>query len=243
VEFFIWSTFYLCVVFVVSLMVGVRRNALWFKLLTLPGLLIYSACRALGCIANCTPIEKFGTLTHEEPFVKLGTTRMAYVGHFLGSVVTHAGLVACVFLAQGLIGVADWETICVPAFWTIVTYPPTFVDYLSNVKAALPWGGVGFWVALYLCAAACCNFELSLREFAAGICVTIAGAWVCGVLTWLGVHVSFLSYGWLILHYRLPEWLGVASFYLLAVSVTAIVVAATLSWTHGSHRESEKKLA
>ncbi len=233
-EFFIWSSFYFCVVFAASLMVGVRRNERWLKLLTLPGLLVYSACRALGCLASCTRVEKFGVLRAGEPFVRLGATRMAYVGHVVGIVVTHAALLACVFLAQELIGVEDWAAICLPAFSASVTYPPTLLEYLRDLPSALPWDHAGFWFALYLCAAVCCNFELSVREFAAGLCVTVTAAWICGMLAWLGVRASFLSWGWLILHYRVPGWLGIASFYLLAVSGAAVVVAATLGWTHGS---------
>ena len=233
-EFFIWSTFYLCVVFAASLMVGVRKNARWLKLLTLPGLLVYSACRALGCLASCTRVEKFGVLRDGEPFLRLGASRMAYAGHVVGIVVTHAGLLACVFLAQGLIGIEDWEALCLPAFSAIVSHPPALLEYLRELQSALPWDNAGLWVAFYLCAAVCCNFELSVRELAAGICVTVAGAWICGMLAWLGVHASFMGWGWLILNYRVPEWLGIASFYLLAVSAAAVVVAATLGWKHGS---------
>ena len=71
---------------------------------------------------------------------------------------------------------------------TLIDLPFSVSPVISGLISVLPFGALSFWVTLYLCVAVCFSFELSMREFIAAVCVTIAGAWVCGLLIWLGVY-------------------------------------------------------
>jgi hypothetical protein len=232
VDIFLWSAVYFSAVYAAARYGGKLGQRKLVKVLFLPGVALYAACRSLGCLISMAPVDKIEFVRDREPFLRVGATRIPYFGHLLSAVFTHLPLILLFFYVHGALPVADWDALGLPSIARLRADPALFLTYLSRLGEGLPLSTGAVWLAWYLFLGAAVSSDLRLPEFLAMIVVTIVGCWIAGILSWLGVGFSFFSRGWFMSYWYIPEWVGIASVYAtlaLLASVAVILVNAALT--------------
>lgn len=222
-QFFLCTAVYFVSAFCISMLTARLRNRKPIKILFLPGFLVNGIARIVGSFLSLSPIEKVEFFQNNKPFLKVGKTRILYVGHLFSVYATHIVLLVTFLLLQDGIPVTDWSAFCFPNIKAVWSDFSLLWDYFVALPEAVDMATTSFWLTLYLFVSLAVSFDMKLPEFLATICVNMIGCWVAGIFSWLGVSFSFFSRGWFIELLYADGWWGVGCFYMLMTALSATV--------------------
>ncbi len=246
--FCFWTGFYFLVLYAVSIQTRTLRTRQLYKIIVLPGLVIYSICRTLGCVVSVTPVEKVEFLHDKKLFLQPGSTKMHYVGHFVSAFGTVLPLFVVYYMASGLIMQDDWDYFSLPVFSDIMEEPSLIMSYLGTAHEILPYGTLNFWIACYMFLAVAGSVDLTFKELIATISVSTAGFFVFSMLDWLGIGCTFLSRSWFIDFLYADTWWGKGCFYLVFTFFSVLMLSGTLfmnrcvKWYGKRRKKKQQKL-
>ena len=201
----------------------VRR---WTKIIFLPGVALEAFVRMLACFATGTPIEKFRPFADGQPFLRTGRCPVERIGVPITMAIR---MMLTWFFALVLL------KLTVPAFTECGFELPTFLYHREGIQGsgggylgalpelpyALQLDTVIGWFAVYTLFALALATGLSAREFFAAIWGWGGVLGLTYLVSWLGVRLEFMSRGWFLRSWYLPEcW---AAFSLL-VTLSAIAL-------------------
>ena len=207
----------------------VRRK---MKILFFPGLAVEAAIRSFACLVTGTPIEKFRPLNDGTPFLKTGKCPVQRIGVPIVMAIrmTLTFLVALILIQIAIPGFTE-SKFGLPTF----LYHPDgihesswgFLSDLIGLYEHLSLEKVMSWVALYTLFTLALATGLSTAELFAAIWGWAGIFCLSWVFTWLGVKFSFLSRGWFIERWYLPDCWSCFSL-LVTMSALAFLFVATL---------------
>ncbi len=228
-SFFLLLGFYFGALFAAANWGQPFRHSKALKVLFAPGVALYAACRTLGAFFSLAPIEKVEFFAPGKPFLKVGKSKIPYLGCIFSAFFTHLPLVALFFFCTRFLALDDWAALSVPPASELKEDPALFLNYLKSIFLSLPYGDPAFWITLYVLAGVMCACDLKLTEFVGAVCVTLGGFWLAGFLSYLGLGFSFLSRGWFVAKFYAPRWWGIGStFVMLSACLSCLLGLARL---------------
>ena len=199
----------------------VRRK---MKVIFFPGLALEAIIRSIACLVTGTPIEKFRPLNDGTPFLKTGKCPVQRIGVPISMAIR---MTLTFLLALILIQIA------IPGFTESDFGLPTFLYHPDGIQGSsggffrsfvdlpehLALNTLISWFALYALFTMALATGLSTAELFAAMWGWAGVFSISWVFTWLGVKFSFLSRGWFIERWYLPDcW----SCYSLLVTMSAL---------------------
>lgn len=205
----IWSTMLLGI----GMLRGRAHETRAAKILLLPGVLLDSVLRAVSALVTVTPIERFSPLAHRRPGLETGRSKLGAAG-VVGDVVLRLVL---------LVAICYYWAFDLPAFlrsgFSLPFLDPAsvrehgihwpsfarFWQELAQLPALLEVHEIGSMLLCWAIAGALFFGGLEAREWLASQAAIVTCALVGLGFGWLGVKFGFLSRGWYISAFYVPE--------------------------------------
>jgi hypothetical protein len=224
VVFFVAVAFYFGCAYLAAQFRGHVEHRTWVKVLFLPSVTLHAGCRAIGCLLSISPIEQVDFLRNKQPFLKAGRTRIPVFGLLLSSFGTHIPLFVVYFYLHSYLPLANWDELGLPALEELRADPALGVDYARSFIANIEFSPWALCMTAYIFLGLALSYDLRLSEVLATTSLSIVGCWVCGLLSWLGVGFPFLSRGWFLTRYYIPEWWGIGSAFVALTAASSLLV-------------------
>lgn len=205
----------------------VRR---WTKLLFLPGLIVEALIRALACLATATPVEKFRPFEDGQPFLRTGKCPSARFGVPIAMAIrlSTTFLVTLVVLVYGTPGFTE-SGFGLPTFLYhpdgITGSSGNFFSSLGGLPDALALDTFLGWFIVYSLFTLCLATGLSAGEFFASLWGWGGLFAVSWIVSWLGIRLEYLSRGWFLRSWYMPEcWTAFSLLVTLSLLVLVFVL-------------------
>ena len=226
-NFLFWVTVQLLCLWLLNSLTRHYRNRKLFKILHLPSLLVEGTARLAACFVAAKPVEKIEFLEDQKPFLSDGKSRIAYFG---------AGFFLVAWQMLIFLAFYSWIT----SIESFCTYPVTlphinadaitqgfiqfdarsYLQELKNLLLYTPWSSIELWFLLYLTIGVFPFCALTAEQLKGGLVIVSLLGLFTTAMDYLGIRTGFLSRGWYLTRWVLPEFFSVYSFFLTLLCLT-----------------------
>lgn len=213
------------------------RNKKAYKLVFLPSALFEGLLRLTACCFSSLRVKSVDFFEDDWPFAEEGTTRIPVLGPVAFLLMWLGGFYICFMLMATSIDSFSVHATTLPHVDPVVISTGVVkVDaraYLAGVDAFLAetdWGSPWVWFLIYWTVGCFPYFGLAFRHVRCGFLVVVLLAVVTFAANHFGVRAGFLSKGWFMTYWVLPEHFRVYSLFvtLLGWTVCAHIVGRLL---------------
>ncbi len=206
------------------------RNRKAFKVLFLPAVLLEGFLRLLVCFVSAKPVERIEFLEDQKPFLNDGKSRIPYFGPIIFLTLWQACLFASFYSWIGKIEALNGYTLTLPHVDALaVSQFYLHVDarsYVTGLKLLLAftrWTSPELWLFLYLVIGLFPFFSLNFRQVKEGAVIVLLLGLFTAAVNYFGFRPGFLSRGWYISKWVLPEFFDVYSLFLTLLGFTVLL--------------------
>lgn len=214
------------------------RNRRLFKLLFFPSVVLEGLLRILACALSATRVKQISFFEDRRPFITEDRSRIPYFGPMIFLLVWLVVLFTGFYLWATTEPLLNAHAVALPhvdpdalSRGLVHIDSRAYLRELSTLVASTPWQFWQVWFFGYVIIGSFPFFALNFRQVQQGFLLIVIVAILTAAISYLGVRPGFLSRGWYIAHWVLPECFRVYSFFvtLLALCV-ALHLVTRLFW-------------
>ncbi len=248
-----WVSIQLLLLWALNWATRTYRNRKLFKLAISPALIIDSQLRLGWCCITGRSVKEVAFFEDRKPFLKEGPPKTIYLGHITYIVLWQV----CAFYLfhQLATGMSQFDSMAMalphvdPVEMSEGVFAVDAREYLEGLQVfwqSLSWDQWPLWAFLYLMGAFYPCLSIDFHQFKWGALFVGAIALFTACFIFLGIKPGFLSRGWWLNWWILPDFFKVYSLYISGLVVAVVAhVTVRMSWLAlcRQARKSAKKIA
>lgn len=222
-----WFGVQLILLWVLARTTRTYRDTKTYKMLFFPAAFFEGLLRLLACCVSSVRVKQVDFFEHGRPFAREGGARVPYIGpavfltFWLGVfyLVFRSWATECSGLDAHALALPHIDPVAISAGAIEIDARP----YLAGIKSFVSrtaWNSWKVWLLLYFVVSSFPFFGVSSRHLRWGFTLIAALGALTFVANYFGIKPGFLSRGWFLTYWVLPDYFRLYSLFLTLLAFT-----------------------